>query len=112
MKIKKILIMCITVLIVTNNIAFADDVTSIFSNLTPDTGMSNIVTTLLNIVRGVAFSVAAVAIIILGIRYVYSAPDQKAEIKKKAIPFILGACLTFGAATLVNMVYEFASDLI
>lgn len=67
--------------------------------------------TILGIIQYIAIGVAVVATLILGIKYMYSAPEEKAEIKKKLIPYIIGAVMIFGAVQLVKLVETFAGDL-
>ncbi len=66
---------------------------------------------LLGIIQAAGAGVAVIATLVLGIRYTYSAPDDRAEIKKKLIPFIIGGVLVFGALSLVKLVETFTSDL-
>ena len=55
---------------------------------------------------------ASIAAIILGIKYMYSSPEDKAEIKKKLVPFIIGGVLVFGAVQLVKIVETFVGEII
>lgn len=67
---------------------------------------------ILGIIQYVAIGVASIAAIILGIKYMYSSPEDKAEIKKKLVPFIIGGILVFGAIQLVKLVEIFVGDII
>ena len=68
--------------------------------------------TILGIFQVVGIGVAMIATLVLGIKYMYISPDEKAEIKKKAIPFIIGGVLVFGATTLIKLAETFANELI
>lgn len=59
----------------------------------------------------VGIGMALVALLVLGIRYMYSSPNEKAEIKNKLIPFIIGGTLLFGSATLLKLVEEFVNAI-
>lgn len=68
--------------------------------------------TILGIVQVVGIGVAVIALLILGIKYMYTSPDEKADIKKQLIPFIIGGFLVFGATSLVKIVETFTGELI
>ncbi len=67
---------------------------------------------ILGIIQYVSGGAAVVATLVLAMRYMYSAPDEKAEIKKKMIPYVIGAVLIFGAVSLVKLVESFAGELV
>ena len=71
--------------------------------------MGNVI---LGIIQYVSIGVASIAEIILGIKYMYSSPEDKAEIKKKLVPFIIGGVLVFGAVQLVKIVETFVGEII
>jgi len=66
---------------------------------------------IISIFQVVGVGMALVALIVLGIRYMYSSPNEKAEIKNKLIPFVIGGTLLFGAATLINLVEGFINAI-
>lgn len=112
MKIKRILIIFLVCMMLMSTIIFADSPPGIYNNgLTPDTGLSGIGDAILGIIRGIAGTAAAVSVIVLGIRYTYSAPGDKAEVKKKMMPVVIGSILLFGAMTIVDVLSEVAADL-
>ena len=80
--------------------------------MTPDTGLSGIGDAILGVIRGIAGTAAAVSIIVLGIKYTYSAPSEKAEVKKKMMPVVIGSVLLFGAMTIIDAISEVAVDLL
>lgn len=111
------IIMILLTLISFTNIVCAtglDDPTTIISG--PDmTGVGtlfNLGNIVLGIIQYVSIGVASIATIILGIKYMYSSPEDKAEIKKKLIPFIIGGVLVFGAVQLVKIVETFVGEII
>lgn len=68
--------------------------------------------TILGIIQYIGVGVAIIATFIFGMKYMYSAPGEKAEIKKKLIPYIIGGVLVFGSVQLVKLVETFAKDLV
>ena len=91
-----------------------EDPTSIVTG--PDmTGVGtlfNLGNVILGIIQYVSIGVASIAAIVLGIKYMYSSPEDKAEIKKKLVPFIIGGILVFGAVQLVKIVETFVGEII
>lgn len=67
---------------------------------------------ILGILQYIGAAVAIIATLILGMKYMYSSPDEKAEVKKKLIPYIIGGILVFGAVQLVKIVEIFAKDIL
>lgn len=68
--------------------------------------------TILGIIQYVAAGVAVIATLILAIKYMYSAPGEKAEVKSKLIPYVIGGVLIFGAVSLVRVVEIFVGDIV
>ena len=64
----------------------------------------------LNIVQIVGMGVAVIMLIVLAIKYISAAPGDKAEIKKHAVVYIVGAVVLFGAAGLLEIIQKFAQD--
>lgn len=64
----------------------------------------------LGLVQVIGMSVAVIGIIILGIKYMLSSPDEKATIKDKAVIYIIGAVIIFGASGLIGLIGEWAHD--
>ncbi len=46
---------------------------------------------------------------IMGIKYMLSSTDEKASIKKRMIPYVIGAVIFFGATTILRFIDIFAS---
>lgn len=66
---------------------------------------------ILGILQYIGVGVSIIAILILAIKYMYTSVDEKAEIKKKLIPFIIGGFLVFGAVQLVKLVEIFTKEI-
>ena len=72
----------------------------------------NVANVVLGIIQYASGGAAVIATLVLAMRYMYSAPDEKAEIKKKMLPFVIGAVLVFGAVSLVKLVETFSGELL
>ncbi len=60
--------------------------------------------TILSIFQAVGTIIAVIMLVWLGIKYIMASPDGKAEIKKQAFAYILGALLLFGASWIVPII--------
>ena len=62
------------------------------------------------IVQVVGSIIAISMLTVLGIKYMVAAPDGKAEIKKQAIIYIVGAVFLFGSVALVEIIKKFGTS--
>ena len=65
----------------------------------------------IGIIMGVGTVVAICASIYLGIRYMLSSVEEKAEIKKKMVPFIIGVAIFYGATGILKIIGDIANQL-
>lgn len=65
----------------------------------------------LGLFQAVGTVVAVVILVWLGIKYIMASPDGKAEIKKQAFGYILGAVLLFGAVWLVPLIQGLVTSM-
>lgn len=63
---------------------------------------------ILSIVQVIAVATAVIMLIVLAIKYISSAPNDKAEIKKHAVIYVVGAVLLFGASGILALIQNFA----
>ncbi len=63
---------------------------------------------ILGVVQVIAVAVAVIMLIVLAIKYISSAPNDKAEIKKNAVVYVVGAIILFGASGLLQLIKTFA----
>lgn len=70
--------------------------------------INNIGGTVLATVQVVGLAVALVMLVIIGIRYMYSSPEQRASIKGKMIGFVIGAVLLFASSAMLKIIADFA----
>ena len=74
------------------------------------TRMQEIGGMILGVVQVVGASVAVIMLIVLAIKYISAAPNDKAEIKKHAVIYVVGAVVLFGAAGILGIIRNFAKD--
>lgn len=68
-----------------------------------------------NIIVGIiqtgAVATLVISLIIMGVKLMYASVEDRAEIKKHAIPYVIGSMLIFGTTSLVSIVAEAGKSL-
>ena len=65
----------------------------------------------IGIVQIIAVSIAVIMLIWLGIKYISAAPSEKADIKKSAVIYIVGAVLLFATTGILQIIRAFAQNI-
>ena len=65
----------------------------------------------LSIVQVVGAAVAVIMLIVLATKYMLSAPNDKAEIKKHAVVYVVGAIILFGTSIILEIIKNFAIQI-
>ncbi len=65
----------------------------------------------IGMIQIVGGAVAVIAVVYLGIRYMISSTEEKADIKKKLVPFLIGTVVFFGATGILRLIGTIASWL-
>lgn len=99
-KIGSMLMIIATILMVVN---------MVYAIPTGDTGVatSNLGTTtnnIIGIVQYICYAAAVILLVVLGVRFMMASPEGKAEIKKSAVIYVVGAVLVFSAGLILNLV--------
>lgn len=66
----------------------------------------------LGVIQAVAMAAAVIMLIVLAIKYVTAAPTEKADVKKSAAIYVLGAVLLFGASGILGIIQSFSSEVV
>ncbi len=86
-----------------------------FSGLTaPDdqdvtSATRNVMGTVINTIKIVGTGVAIIMITYVAIKYMSAAPSEKAEFKKSAVAYIVGAIVLFAASNILSVINNFAT---
>ena len=56
--------------------------------------------------------VSVACVVFAGLRYMYSTPDKKADIKRGLIYLVIGATFVFAASTVIRFIYNVGNDFI
>jgi len=70
-----------------------------------------IVGALIDVFQVVGVGVAIIMLVMLAIKYLSAAPNEKAEIKKSVSIYVLGAVLLFAASGVLEIVQQFAQNV-
>ena len=73
--------------------------------------VNRIVGAILTIVQVVGMGVAVIMLIVLAIKYISAAPGDKADIKKHAVVYVVGAIVLFAATGILQIIKNFASNI-
>lgn len=116
-KILAIVLMILLVFISITNYANAMTATDITNHFQGDTsqnpaGLTNTTKAILNIMRIVGIAAAVILLIMLAIKYISAAPSEKADIKKSATIYIIGAVLLFAASGILTIIQNFANNAV
>lgn len=81
-------------------------------NIGSGTGeLSKISGRVLGVLYAVAVAVSIGMILVIGIKYITSSPDEKATLKARAVPYLIGAVLIFGTANIVRFIQKLSGWL-
>ena len=73
--------------------------------------VANMAKSIIDIIQVVGMGVAVVMLIVLAIKYISAAPSDKAEIKKHAVVYVVGAIVLFAASGILEIVQKFAGNI-
>ena len=123
---KFILIIAIFMLIssVFNNFSYAADpepatwesrINSIISksdtNSEAAKSTKNVVGAIITVTRSIATGVAIIMLIVLAMKYMMAAPGDRADIKKHAVVYIVGAVVLFASSGILGIIAKFAAEI-
>ena len=77
-----------------------------------DEGIMAVINDVIGLLQLAGTGIAVVTVTILGAKYMLSSVDQKAEIKNKAMPVVIGCIILFAAVNLVAIVANFTNDVL
>lgn len=81
-------------------------VPSTVTNLTDQT-----MGTAISVARTVGVGVAITILMVIAVKYMIASPGDRADIKKNAVPFVIGAVVLFGASGILGLLAEFSSTI-
>ena len=73
--------------------------------------VESIVGAILYITKVIAVGIGLIMLTAVAIKYMSSAPGERATIKKHAVVYVVGACVLFGSAGILNIIQKFATNI-
>ena len=74
-------------------------------------GVTNITSTVLNVIRYAGTGIALIMLTMIFIKYMLSAASERAELKKNLVPFTIGTVVLFAASNLVGILKSVADGM-
>ncbi len=75
------------------------------------TSSQNIVGAIVAALRIVCMGVAVTMLLVLAMKYMSAAPSEKADIKKHAVVYVVGAVVMFAASGILTIIGNFATSI-
>lgn len=73
--------------------------------------VDNVAATVITVVRIVAVTIAIVMLLAVSMRYMTAAPSDRADIKKHAVAYIVGAFVLFGVSGILTALLDVANQI-
>lgn len=73
--------------------------------------VSNIAGMVIYVIQIIAFTAAVIMLIFVGIKFLTASPEGKAEIKKTAVIYVVGAILLFAASGILLIIRNLATNI-
>ena len=71
---------------------------------------TNIISTILDVVRLVGAAVAVIILIVIACKYIIASAGDRADIKKYAINYVIGAIILFATTGILSLIKQFIED--
>ena len=81
------------------------------NNITGANSLAKIGGQVIGVISVVAMVFAVGMLLVIGIKYMMASPDQKANLKARAVPYLIGAALIFGAANILRYIEKISTWL-
>ncbi len=75
------------------------------------TKVSGAITTIVTIIRIVGVCIAIVMLLTIAMKYMTAAAGEKAEIKKSAVQYVVGAIVLFAAVGILGIINDFSGNI-
>lgn len=67
--------------------------------------------TAISIARTVGVGVAVVILMVIAVKYMLASPGDRADLKKNAVPFVIGAVVLFGTSGILTIIMNLADTI-
>lgn len=83
----------------------------VLSNFSTASSVSNISDTVFSVVSSVANVAMIAAVIVMGIKYMLTSADERAGVKERMVPLVIGIAMVYASTQILGLIVEFASNL-
>lgn len=66
---------------------------------------------ILRVIQAVGSVVSVIALVIIGMKYMFASVEEKAKYKETLVPYIIGCVLVFATTTIASVIYEIAGKI-
>lgn len=78
--------------------------------ITEDGAVARMGGAIIYIVQYVGYTIAVFVLLGIGIKYMMSSPNEKADLKARLIPYTIGAVILFGGVTVISVIYDIVTN--
>lgn len=89
--------------------ALIDDSEKVVDAGTATTTTRSVLATIIGVVKIAGVCVAVVMLLAVAMKYMSAAPGEKADIKKSAVVYVMGAIVLFAVTGILTIIEQFAS---
>lgn len=75
------------------------------------TKVSNVLSVIITIIRIAGVCIAIVMLLTIAMKYMTAAAGEKADIKKSAVQYVVGAIVLFGVVGILGIISNFATNI-
>ena len=76
------------------------------------TGLDTTAKNIIGIVQFICYAAAVILLVILGVKWIAAAPEAKADIKKSAVIYVIGAVMVFAAGAILQVIKSVANKTV
>ena len=105
-----ILMIILTVIIIsTLSSVYAQDLI-VSGKIAPDNTVNEMAGKIFYVAAAICYGAAVIIVVVKGVQFMLAAPEGKAEIKKQAAVYVLGAAFLMLAPTVASIVFNLVGD--
>lgn len=98
--------------------AVDDNLQAVFTGMQDSTSftlgtgkISGVLNTIIGLIQFAGSGISIITVTVLGIKYMMASANEKADLKKQAIPIVIGCVLLFGAVNISNIIFTVGHKL-
>lgn len=123
MKIKKcvmiLMISCLMIALISTEAFAAEGIEDIkegmkgvgTTSVDTSSGIGNVINVAIRLIQVAGSGIALIMVTMLGIKYMLASANEKADVKKQAVPIIIGCTLLFAAVNIVAIIADVGNGL-